>query len=362
MLAGQFEREFYARLHRFLLEGPDGRSASRRGDMAVASTRGPSRERNEDRTVICELITKVGRRIRLAIVCDGMGGMVDGHDASSRAAAAFLTTVITNTSDGEFSPLDLMRACETANAAVYGRFDGKGGTTLTAISITRDFGACVHVGDSRLYAVERDGDLRLLTRDDTLGAIVQAEAGDVNEDELDNRLLQFVGIGPAMTPALFPLNVAGTNLFFLTSDGTHGFGRKALEGLAAHVRSPIDLARKAVFVADALNGPDNASIACLAANTDEPEMEVGVSIARIWTPSDHIEVWLPDLRRGDHREQARQSKVVPSDATKATTKPAQQRKATRKRPDRPAKPKASPGGDPQNQEVLFRLGRNEADD
>ncbi|KQX22699.1 hypothetical protein ASD39_07855 [Sphingomonas sp. Root50] len=362
MFASQFEREFYARLHRFLLEGPDGRSASRHGDMAVASTQGPSRERNEDRAVVCELITKVGRRIRLAIVCDGMGGMVNGHDASSRAAAAFLTTMIANTSDREFSPLDLMRACEAANAAVYERYDGKGGTTLTALSITSDSGACVHVGDSRLYAVEHDGDLRLLTRDDTLSAIVQAEAGDVNEDELDNRLLQFVGIGPVMTPALFPVNFAGTNLFFLTSDGTHGFGRKALEGMAAHVRSPIDLARKAVFVANALNGPDNASIACLTANTDEPEMEVGVSIARIWTPSDHIEVWLPDLRRGDHREQAGRSKAVPSDASKAASKPAQERKATRKRPDRPAKLKASSGGNPQDQEVLFRLGEAEADD
>src|SRR5690606_22426583 len=74
-------------------------------------------------------------------------------------------------SDGELSLRALRDAVEEANRQIRAAgeadpaTDGMG-TTITALLLTGDEFALLHVGDSRAY-LWRDGELRQLTKDDT---------------------------------------------------------------------------------------------------------------------------------------------------------------------------------------------------
>lgn len=119
-------------------------------DWAGASVQGTQRLRNED---------SWGQLGPVFVLADGMGGLADGHLASSVACRSFL---------GEWmraenaSPVD---AARQANQAVWAKREGDvSGSTLSALRIAHDQATVVHVGDSRVYRI-RLGRAELLTRD-----------------------------------------------------------------------------------------------------------------------------------------------------------------------------------------------------
>lgn len=231
-------------------------------------------------------------KARVAVVCDGMGGLVDGAEAASEAISALLAALIM--CKDRASGKSLRDAIMLANETVYRRFGGDGGTTLTCVFATpRDVWAA-HVGDSRLYAFDARNGLTLLSTDDTIRGAIAAHQGGGNEDSLDNRLLQFVGIGNAISPHVFPLSYQDHGLWILTSDGAHGIGRKALEDIAHTANNPADAVRKLIYVAEALGTRDNASAVCLDAFVEgelfqEPSEWTSLSL---WLPGRGLEIWL----------------------------------------------------------------------
>ena len=70
--------------------------------------------------------------------------------------------------------------------------------------------------------------LALLTRDDTVAG---RSAGDDLESELDNRLVNFVGIGDDFTPTISKRRSRPGAGWLLTSDGVHLIGRRAIEAI-----------------------------------------------------------------------------------------------------------------------------------
>ena len=108
----------------------------------------------------------------LFVVCDGMGGAKSGNVASSLAADVFVQEVRRNWKHSlDESQIDMMlqNAVKLANFTVFDQaqqfeeFNGMG-TTLVAALVRGRKVTVIHVGDSRAYAITRDG-IRQVTRD-----------------------------------------------------------------------------------------------------------------------------------------------------------------------------------------------------
>jgi protein phosphatase len=112
----------------------------------------------------------------LFIVADGMGGHHDGEKASALAGQVVAANVIANVylpmlkgeNDADRMPITeaMIAAVQKANADIITKVP-EGGTTLTAVAIIGDLAYVVHVGDSRIYIVTKDG-LEQITRDHSL--------------------------------------------------------------------------------------------------------------------------------------------------------------------------------------------------
>lgn len=189
--------------------------------VSAFSLIGP-RPENQDRT----FLGWFGRRheqppVLVAGLLDGMGGMQAGGLAASLAAAHFIAAFVEDRHDIDAA---LSAALERANAAALERFDGHGGTTLTAIALTYDRCMVVHAGDSRLY--RSSPRFEQVTTDDTIAGLT----GEM-PDPADSGLLQFLGVGPSMLHQAYDLSDTATGDLLLTSDGLHSLGTSVLQGL-----------------------------------------------------------------------------------------------------------------------------------
>ena len=108
----------------------------------------------------------------LFLVCDGMGGAKSGNVASSLAADVFVQEIRRNwkhSLDEYHIDQMLQNAVKLANFTVFDQaqqfeeFNGMG-TTLVAALVRGRKVTIIHVGDSRAYAITRDG-IRQVTRD-----------------------------------------------------------------------------------------------------------------------------------------------------------------------------------------------------
>ena len=120
-------------------------------------------------------IEKLDGNTMLCVVCDGMGGAKSGNVASSLAADVFVQEVRRNwksNMDADRVDQMLRSAVKLANFTVFDQaqqfeeFNGMG-TTLVAALVHGRKATVVHVGDSRAYAITRDG-IEQLTRDHSL--------------------------------------------------------------------------------------------------------------------------------------------------------------------------------------------------
>jgi protein phosphatase len=127
----------------------------------------------------------------LALVSDGMGGLSNGHQASSAAVRAFLNAYEQKRPD-EAIPAAMRRGLEAALWAVEGvnrSSAEQGGATLVAAVAHGNLLYWLSVGDSRVYLIRR-GRLAQLNRDHTY-----------REDLLDQVALDRLGLAEAMSNA-----------------------------------------------------------------------------------------------------------------------------------------------------------------
>jgi protein phosphatase len=137
------------------------------------------------------------------------------------------------------------------------------GTTVTAVLLTGDQLAVVHVGDSRCY-LARDRGLHQLTRDDTfvqelvdMGALTPAQAHQHPQRSIITRAVQGDEISPAtaIVPAL-----AGDRLL-LCSDGLSDVvDDEAIGQTLAQHAEPRDCAEQLVKLAQQAGAPDNVTV------------------------------------------------------------------------------------------------------
>lgn len=269
----------------------DARGSTTGSGFSVGTTRGPVRSENQDRAFVAHVVQGGvrPRELVVAAVFDGMGGMTSGGAAAGLAAASFLADLV-----GSGGPVAsrLEQAVARANHAVFERFKGRGGTTLTCVAFGDPRVAhFTHVGDSRLYVSTGPGALELLTEDQTLSKAVMGSLV-AEEDELDNRLLQFVGIGPYLEPTYGKRTDELDSTWLLTTDGAHAFGRKSLQGILRDQPACGIAVRRLLSAAEAFGTEDNATIVALRPSQFRIDRALsdGTSVT-VWMPERQIELW-----------------------------------------------------------------------
>ncbi|AFQ29874.1 protein phosphatase 2C domain-containing protein [Bacillus thuringiensis] len=160
---------------------------------------GVVRETNEDNLVF--LVGEFqGEEIALIVVCDGMGGLDDGENAS-RTVCQNLEETFANE---EYETIAELKRAITMSITMSNKQllninmakGKKGGTTVSCVLLA-DKGYLWHVGDSRIYQI-KDGQVNRLTEDHTL-VNKYIKDGDITEEEAKthhqrNVILRAVGI------------------------------------------------------------------------------------------------------------------------------------------------------------------------
>lgn len=229
---------------------------------------GKLRENNEDRVLVDD-------EHGIYLLADGMGGCAGGEVASSLAVEAAYDYLrkMPPRANPELLPKLLAEAMSHADAAVSAKalsdpaLAGMG-TTLEIMAVKGERAFICHVGDSRVYLL-REGELRRITVDDNMaGWLIERE--HVPESGVPpgarHLLTQAVGGSRRPLPALHTLELAGTDVIIICSDGlTEMLDDRVIARIAGHYRDHLDKAAEALVAeANARGGHDNVSVVLVA--------------------------------------------------------------------------------------------------
>lgn len=150
-------------------------------------------------------IERIDKDTYACVVCDGMGGVEGGSEASCIAAVSFmdcLKKLYSDPKNDDSITTLLKKSLNTANSAVYSmatlnpELDGMGTTLVAFILTDRDL-CWINVGDSRLYAANEKG-LYRISDDHSLvwemvkkGMLTEEEA---NNSDMKNVITRAVGV------------------------------------------------------------------------------------------------------------------------------------------------------------------------
>lgn len=224
---------------------------------ALVSDPGLVRTNNEDAAHAGE---------RLLVVADGVGGQPAGEVASALVIRNLLPLDRAPIGADPAAALTGALALANQQIAEAARSDPEQaglGTTVTAVLLTGDQLALLHVGDSRCY-LARDPNFYQLTRDDTFvqelvdrGALTPAEAHRHPQRSIITRAVQ----GGELVPSTAVVTVAAGDRLMLCSDGLSDVvDDDAIgEALAQHAE-PQQCAEQLVKLAHQGGAPDNVTV------------------------------------------------------------------------------------------------------
>ncbi len=271
---------------------PDTTPASRQLAVIFSARTdvGRTRDHNEDNFL-------VDRRLKLYIVCDGLGGHHGGEIASATAVNVVrehvrehreLLEMFAEESDERREVLDLLRdAVKLANERIHerGRLSQSArsmGTTLSLMLVVGQRGYIAHVGDTRVYRL-RGGNFEQLTEDHSLynemqrGLQVSAETIQAVGDRIRNQITRAVGVNPTVDVDVFSVPLGARDRFLLASDGLHGPVDDTR--IQAYLAEPTleAIASELIEAANAAGGPDNITAVVLELEeVDDAPGEPGV--------------------------------------------------------------------------------------
>ena len=172
-----------------------------------------------------------GKKIALAILCDGMGGLQKGEIASSMTTQRFIDwsdnrmpDIICDDNVWQLVEDDWKKMLEDTNEELYQHGQDNHvnlGTTITGVLIVDNEYMAVNVGDSRTYMLENGivqitEDQSLMAREVKLGRLTEEQAAI---DPRRNVLLQCVGATPNIEIEFYKGEVKSGQSFLVCSDG-----------------------------------------------------------------------------------------------------------------------------------------------
>jgi PPM family protein phosphatase len=238
---------------------------------------GQGRENNEDALLCVTGTLSTGPESQpfgLYAVADGMGGHRNGEVASEIAVRAIGNYLVHKLYSPLFGPnpqptreslRELMEAAvQEANQAVKGAAPG-GGCTLTAALVVGTQLVIAHLGDSRAYAIYRDGRVKTLTQDHSLVKRLQ-EMGQLSAEEAavhpqKSVLYRALGQSDVLQADIFNSSLPNPGFLMLCSDGLWGsVTEDEIQRIVNLTPSPFLACHQLVEAANAAGGPDNISV------------------------------------------------------------------------------------------------------
>ena len=191
-----------------------------------------ARERQEDSFAVCNASDPAAleREGFFAVVCDGMGGMDSGNEASEAAVEAFLQLFHSLLAEGDI-PRQLREGTLAVSDGIFQRFRGRSGTTAVAVRIQGGGLHWISVGDSAIFLKRGECVFQLNREQTCLNDLylrelrqepIQKERAEGDEDA--RRLTAFVGIDclGQVDQSLRPWVLRDGDVILLCSDGISG--------------------------------------------------------------------------------------------------------------------------------------------
>lgn len=161
----------------------------------------------------------------IVVVCDGMGGLQGGKQASALAVNTVLDCF--RCAESDENPADVMRsAIEKANSAIIDecrRMDCEGmGSTIIAILFNSRSAVVAQVGDSRAYQLRKGQ--KIFRTDDHSMVFDMVKANVITEEQArlsncSNIILKALGISGTVEPDIVELPYLKGDRFVLCTDG-----------------------------------------------------------------------------------------------------------------------------------------------
>lgn len=214
----------------------------------------------------------------LAVICDGMGGMANGGQASATAIQMIKDAFEQVQKDPEVNiPNFFISGIKTIDNTIFEfpKENGRGsGTTMVAVLVENSQLYWASVGDSRIYIL-REKTLTQVTRDHNYMLRLQSlvDQGQITQEEANaNRqreaLISFLGIGNVslLDVNMDPFELQSGDIILLTSDGmTKVLLEEQIKDILSDNSSVEDKAKKLVETAVEQNmrSQDNTTVAVL---------------------------------------------------------------------------------------------------
>ena len=216
-------------------------------------------------------IVQLDRFTQLCVVCDGMGGAKSGNIASSLAIDVFVQEIKRVHKSGmsrEQVEQMLRGAAKLANFTVYDQAQevedfGGMGTTLVAVYITGRRATIVNVGDSRCYAVNREG-IQQITTDHSLVQMM-LRRGELTEEQArfypgKNYITRAIGTEPTVECDIFSWKLERGDALLLCSDGLHGIvDDQEMLFEVVHGVNKANCCQRLLNIAKSRGAPDNVT-------------------------------------------------------------------------------------------------------
>lgn len=238
----------------------------------------PGKQRNHNEDAFFTMTTMFSYNetelpVGLYMVADGMGGHKNGEIASELAirtlAGTLLQEIYTplmglDPQPGELSFREFFyNGIEQANNEIITKSYG-GGTTITAVLVIGDQMTIAHVGDSRVYSIDKYGMMDALTRDHSLVKRLQ-ELGQITAEEAAvhpqrNVLYRALGQGEPFEPEIISTKRPEKGSLLVCSDGLWSIvGKEGMQSIIKSGVSPQDICDRLIDAANDAGGPDNIS-------------------------------------------------------------------------------------------------------
>lgn len=203
---------------------------------------------------------------QLFVVADGMGGHNAGQVASQLAVEKISEVFLSNLA--EDISFILTTAFIKANSEIQHKaannpnFEGMG-TTCSALALTEDMAYIAHVGDSRIYRINRN-EIKQLTEDHSHVGEMQ-RLGVLTKEEAENHpnrsyLTRALGAKPDIEVDVYEnIKFNSGDYFLLCSDGLVKVEEKEMQRIVLS-RPPRKACKKLIQMANARDGHDNVTV------------------------------------------------------------------------------------------------------
>ena len=245
--------------------------------FGTGSSIGMQRDHNEDALFAMSTIlvsNSIDLPTGLFIVADGMGGHLHGEIASEVAVEAMSRAVISKLHlfsqhrllKDQDDPVEKLMSdgIHAAHKAILEQAPG-GGSTLTALLILDDQLTIAHIGDSRAYHINSNGNAKVLTTDHSLVQRLQ-DLGQITSDEAAihpqrNVLYRALGQAEKIDEELITNPIPSSGFLVICSDGLWGLvSDNEMVEIITEADSLQSACQKLIQAANAAGGPDNITV------------------------------------------------------------------------------------------------------